>query len=45
MLAEFAESGRLRVEVAHQLPLEQAADAHRLLESGHVRGKVVLSVG
>jgi len=25
-------------------PLAQAVDAHRLLEGGHVRGKVVLEV-
>jgi hypothetical protein len=26
------------------LPLERAADAHRLVEAGHVRGKVTLDV-
>jgi NADPH:quinone reductase-like Zn-dependent oxidoreductase len=34
----------LRVEVQQTFPLAQAVDAHRLLEGGHVRGKVVLTV-
>jgi NADPH:quinone reductase-like Zn-dependent oxidoreductase len=43
-LAELAESGRLVVDVAEVLPLEQAGRAHELSESGHVRGKLVLRV-
>ncbi|MFI9006855.1 NADP-dependent oxidoreductase [Actinosynnema sp. NPDC053489] len=43
-LAEQAGSGALRVEVQQAFPLEQAAEAHRLLEGKHVRGKVVLVV-
>jgi NADPH:quinone reductase-like Zn-dependent oxidoreductase len=43
-LAELAEAGRLVVELAEVLPLEQAARAHELSESGHVRGKLVLRV-
>ncbi len=43
-LAELAANGRLRVEVQQTYPLAQAADAHRLLEEGHVRGKLVLDV-
>jgi NADPH:quinone reductase-like Zn-dependent oxidoreductase len=43
-LGELADNGRLRVEVAREFPLEQAAEAQRLLEGGHVRGKVVLTV-
>ena len=38
-------SGRVKPEVTHTLPLAQAADAHRLLESGDVVGKIVLTVG
>lgn len=30
--------------VSHTFPLEQAAEAHRLSEQGHVRGKIVLEV-
>jgi NADPH:quinone reductase-like Zn-dependent oxidoreductase len=26
-------------------PLEQAGEAHRLLEGGHVRGKLVIAIG
>lgn len=43
-LAERAATGRIVVEVAQTFPLEQAADAHRLLEQGHVRGKLVLTM-
>jgi NADPH:quinone reductase-like Zn-dependent oxidoreductase len=43
-LAELAEAGRLVVDLAEVLPLEQAGRAHELSESGHVRGKLVLSV-
>ncbi|MGH8792594.1 MAG: NADP-dependent oxidoreductase [Stackebrandtia sp.] len=34
--------GKLRVEIAETFPLEQAAAAHRAIETGHVRGKIVL---
>jgi NADPH:quinone reductase-like Zn-dependent oxidoreductase len=43
-LGDLADDGRLRVEIFREFPLEQAAEAHRLLEEGHVRGKVVLTV-
>ncbi len=36
------EAGTLRLEIAETFPLARAADAHRLVEDGHVRGKVVL---
>ncbi|MGW2540450.1 NADP-dependent oxidoreductase [Kitasatospora sp. NPDC001574] len=36
------EAGALRVEIADTFPLQRAADAHRLVGTGHVRGKVVL---
>ncbi|HEX6444036.1 MAG TPA: NADP-dependent oxidoreductase [Streptosporangiales bacterium] len=45
MLAELVDlyrKGRLHVTVHRTFPLEQAADAHREVEAGHVRGKVVL---
>ncbi|MFE2374825.1 NADP-dependent oxidoreductase [Streptomyces sp. NPDC059398] len=42
--AEQAADGTLRVEVAKVLPLEQAEQAQRLSEEGHVRGKLVLKV-
>jgi NADPH:quinone reductase-like Zn-dependent oxidoreductase len=36
---------RLSVTVQQVFPLEQAAEAHRLLEGGHVRGKLVIAIG
>ncbi len=36
-------SGRLRTRVARTLDLAEAAEAHRLLERGGLRGKVVLT--
>ncbi len=43
-LAGLFDEGSLRVEVAEVFDLADAADAYRLLESGHVRGKVVVKV-
>jgi NADPH:quinone reductase-like Zn-dependent oxidoreductase len=39
---KLAEQGRLRVPVAAEFPLEEAAAAHELSESRHARGKIVL---
>ncbi|WP_309227251.1 zinc-binding dehydrogenase [Micromonospora thermarum] len=44
VLAGLVDVGRLTVHVARTFPLDQAADAHRLVETGHVRGKVVLEM-
>lgn len=41
-LARQAETGVLRLRVARVLPADQAAEAHRLLEAGGVRGRLVL---
>jgi NADPH:quinone reductase-like Zn-dependent oxidoreductase len=38
------EEAKLEVPIARQFPLSDAADAHRLVEKGHVLGKVVLRV-
>lgn len=43
-LAARVDEGVLRVEVQQTFPLAEAVDAHRLLDGGHVRGKVVLTV-
>ncbi|MFJ7775593.1 NADP-dependent oxidoreductase [Streptomyces yangpuensis] len=43
-IAGLIDDGRLRVEVAAVLPLEEAAAAHELGEAGRTRGKIVLSV-
>ncbi|HEY3685293.1 MAG TPA: zinc-binding dehydrogenase [Streptosporangiaceae bacterium] len=44
LLAWLAD-GRLTIPVADVLPLNRAADAHRLLESRRVSGKLLLSIG
>ncbi|MFE9628526.1 NADP-dependent oxidoreductase [Streptomyces sp. NPDC006527] len=41
-LREQAESGELTLRVARTFPAEQAAEAHRLMEAGGVRGRLVL---
>jgi NADPH2:quinone reductase len=41
-LAEYVVNGRLKVELGAQLPLSQAAAAHRLIEDRHSTGKCVL---
>ena len=37
-------SGRVRTVIGAHLPIQQAAEAHRLLSSGQVTGKIVLTV-
>jgi NADPH:quinone reductase-like Zn-dependent oxidoreductase len=44
-LGRMADEGRLTVHVQETFPLERAADAHAVLEEGHVRGKLVLEIG
>lgn len=44
-LARLIDAGALRVHLQEVFPLEEAARAHALVDSGHVRGKVVLRVG
>jgi NADPH:quinone reductase-like Zn-dependent oxidoreductase len=41
LVADVA-SGALRTRVASTMPLAEAAAAHRLVETGGLRGKVVL---
>lgn len=41
---KLAEAGEIRPAVSRLLPLEGAAEAHRLLEDGHVTAKVVLDI-
>lgn len=43
-LAQLIDSGHVRVEVAQVFDFEHTADAFRRLETGHVRGKVVVRV-
>ncbi|MGZ0232515.1 NADP-dependent oxidoreductase [Streptomyces sp. CPS1] len=43
-LVGLVEQGRLRVHVQRTFPFERVADAHRLLDAGHLQGKLVLTV-
>ncbi len=44
-IGELIESGRFSLPVAQTFPLAEIAEAHRVSEDGHVRGKLVLLVG
>jgi NADPH:quinone reductase-like Zn-dependent oxidoreductase len=41
--ARLHQAGRFTLAVAQTFPFEQAAEAHRVSEDGHVRGKLVLT--
>ncbi|MBD2868779.1 NADP-dependent oxidoreductase [Paenibacillus arenilitoris] len=43
-LVDLYVKGKLRVHVRKTYPLEQAAEAHREIETGHGRGKIVLTI-
>ncbi|CAK7285543.1 NADP-dependent oxidoreductase [Streptomyces misionensis] len=43
-LVGLVEQGRLRVHVQRTFPFERVADAHRMLDAGHLQGKLVLTV-
>ncbi|WP_284742241.1 NADP-dependent oxidoreductase [Amycolatopsis sp. RTGN1] len=43
-LVDLVDQGKLRVHVQETFPFDRIADAHRLIERGHLRGKVVLTV-
>jgi NADPH:quinone reductase-like Zn-dependent oxidoreductase len=43
-IARLIKNGQLRVPVGHILPLEEAAEAHRVIEGKKAHGKVVLEV-
>jgi NADPH:quinone reductase-like Zn-dependent oxidoreductase len=44
-IAELVASGEVRVEVTEVLPFTEVQRAHELSESGHTRGKIILTVG
>jgi NADPH:quinone reductase-like Zn-dependent oxidoreductase len=44
VITPLAHEGRLRPHIARTFPLEDAAAAQALVEEGHVRGKVVLTI-
>jgi NADPH:quinone reductase-like Zn-dependent oxidoreductase len=43
-IAEDVAAGKVKIELAEVLPLSEIRRAHELSESGHTRGKIVLSV-
>ena len=43
-LVDLVDRGALRVHVQETFPFDRVADAHRLLDAGHLLGKVVLTV-
>ena len=42
--AQLYEQGKLSVPVVETFALDQAAEAHRISQDGHVRGKLVIVV-
>ena len=44
-LAQLYVDGKLRIHIQKAYPLSEAAQAHRDVETGHVRGKIVLVAG
>jgi NADPH:quinone reductase-like Zn-dependent oxidoreductase len=42
-LSRLVDAGRLTIHLHETFPMEQAAEAQRLVESGHVHGKVALT--
>jgi NADPH:quinone reductase-like Zn-dependent oxidoreductase len=43
-VARLVAAGEVHVEIAQRIPLAEIARAHELSESGHVRGKIVITV-
>jgi NADPH2:quinone reductase len=43
-ITNLIDTGLVRVPPIEMLPLEDAARAHRMIETGHIRGKLVLKV-
>ena len=43
-IAQLADARRFRPEIAALFPLRDAAKAHQMSETEHIRGKIVLQV-
>jgi NADPH:quinone reductase-like Zn-dependent oxidoreductase len=44
-ISALIEAGKIRPVIEKVFPLEQIADAHRLSEQGHVKGKLAVKIG
>ena len=42
--AKLFDGGRLKIHINHIIPLEEAANAHAIIEEGHTMGKIVLEI-
>lgn len=44
-ITAMVETGKIRPVIERVFPLEEIAEAHRLSETGHARGKIVIKIG
>jgi alcohol dehydrogenase len=44
VLREWIEEGKIEPVIAQVYPLSQTAEAHHLYETGHAKGRVVISI-